>query len=50
MESVETVGSVMKRLPVMVHGRMPVFDEDAVVGTDRSTFFVMLRPIISIHL
>ena len=28
----ETVGSIIKRIPVMVHGRMPVFDDDSVVG------------------
>ncbi len=32
VEAHETVGSIVKRIPVMVHGRMPVFDDDAVVG------------------
>ena len=32
VESHETVGSIIERIPVMVHGRMPVFDDDAVVG------------------
>ena len=32
VEAHETVGSIIKRIPVMVHGRMPVFDDDSVVG------------------
>ncbi|DAC43431.1 MAG TPA: DUF21 domain-containing protein [Candidatus Thalassarchaeaceae archaeon] len=63
VESEETIGSVMERIPVMVHGRMPVFDEDAVVGMvlrsdilrnaaadnfDPSMTAIM-RPISSVH-
>ena len=32
VESHETIESIIQRIPVMVHGRMPVFNDDAVVG------------------
>ena len=63
VESEETIGSVMERIPVMVHGRMPVFDEDAVVGmvlrsdilrnaaadNFAPSMAAIMRPISSVH-